>query len=117
MMDFMMPLAEELQSIFYGLKMSWEKGDVMFVFIESDCEEAVNQVNDPYPEFWLADLVMLITNLQNEAWESSVVVHVVNSTNEAATTLAWSRIGADGGLNQFDKAPTFLHPILTAVRM
>lgn len=117
MMGMMLPLAAELWSIFYGLKMAWEKGDVKSVFIESDSEEAVNEVNNPDPHFWLADLVVLITNLQNEAWDSCVVVHVATSSNEAATAFANSQLSGDGGLVEFDQAPPFLYSNLAADRM
>ena len=50
MMGMFVSLATELWFIFYGLKMVWEKGDVKFVFIELDCEEAVNEVNNVDPK-------------------------------------------------------------------
>ncbi|KAL8134771.1 hypothetical protein AgCh_009691 [Apium graveolens] len=34
------------------------------------------------PEFWFFDLVLLINNLMNKAWDSCAVVHMTNSTNE-----------------------------------
>ncbi|KAL8099826.1 hypothetical protein AgCh_032182 [Apium graveolens] len=42
------------------------------------------------------------------------VVHVANSVNDAATTFVIAQISADGGLNEFHEAPSFLRPILAA---
>ena len=66
MIGLCVPLGAELWSIFYGLKLAWEK-EVKHVVIESDCAEAVNQVNNPDPDFGLVDLVLLIKNIEGEA--------------------------------------------------
>lgn len=89
------PVAAKLWSIFYGLKLAWEKGDVKHVVIECETQEAVNEVNILDPDFWLADLVLLIKNLENE---SCVIQHVSKDGNAAASVVANSELDGDGGI-------------------
>ncbi|KAL1802697.1 hypothetical protein ACET3Z_031344 [Daucus carota] len=56
MIGLTLPLATEIWSIYYELKLAWERGDVSNVVIECDDEEAMNHVNKPDPDFWLLDL-------------------------------------------------------------
>lgn len=58
MTRMMVSLSVELWFIFNRLKIFWEKGDVRYVFVESDCEEVMNEVNNPDLEFWWANLVV-----------------------------------------------------------
>ena len=117
MMGLLVPVAAELWSIFYGLKMAWEKGNVKSVFIESDCLEAVNLINNPDPGFFLADLVDMIKALESEEWDSCAIVHVPSSSNEAATALARAYVDGEGGLVDLPRAPAFLQPMIDAERM
>ena len=112
MIGLAVPVAAELWSIFYGLKLAWEKGYIKHVVIESECLEAVNQVNNPDPAFWFAEMVELITGLLNEAWDSCVVVHVPSSSNVAATTLAELN-GCDGGVQEFGDVPGFMESLIS----
>lgn len=115
MIGLCVPLGAELWSIFYGLKLAWEK-EVKHVVIESDCEEAVNQVNSPDPDFGLIDLIMLIKNIEGEAWESCVIQHCSSGANAAAVALANHELNGDGGIEELDDAPGFMHAVLEADR-
>lgn len=53
-------------------------------------------------EFWLANLVVLIKNMENEAQESFVVKHVWKDVNVAAIALANSEVDDDGGITELD---------------
>ena len=114
MMGLLVPIAAELWSIFNGLKMAWEKGNVKSVFIELDCLEAVNQVNNLDPQFFLANLVDMIKARESEDWDSSAIVHVPSSSNEAATALARVYVDGEGRLVDLPRAPAFSHPIIDA---
>ncbi|WOH01420.1 hypothetical protein DCAR_0520804 [Daucus carota subsp. sativus] len=94
MMGLLVPLAAELWSIFYGLKMAWEMGNVHSVIIESDCKRAVDEVNNIDSAFVLADLVEMINSIM---------------------TLATSELtAADGGLRDIHDAPASLSSMLAA---
>lgn len=108
MIGLALPLAAEIWSIYYGLKLAWERGDVSNVIIKCDDEEAVNHVNNLDPDFWLLDLVLLIKNLENEAWDSCVIQHVPKTCNAPATVLAESEIDGNGD------APGFMSSVLAA---
>ena len=108
-MGLLVPLAAELWSIFYGLKVAWKIGNLLSVIIESDCKRAIDEVNNIDSDFALADFVMMINNIMSEDWDTCVVIHVPKDCNEVATTLATSELtDADGGLRDIHDAPVFL---------
>ena len=115
MMGLLVPLVAELWSIFYGLKMAWEMGNVRSVIIESDCKRAVDEVNNIDSAFVLADLVEMINSIMSEDWDSCVVIHVPKDCNAVATALATSELtAADGGLRDIHDAPASLSSMLAA---
>lgn len=114
MIGLVVPLGAELWSMFYGLKLAWEKGDTKHVVVECESQEALNAVSDPDPEFWLADLVDLIKKLESEAWESCRIEHVSVAGNKAATTLANSQLDGEGGIMELADAPAFMASVLAA---
>lgn len=113
MMGLNLPLGAELWSIYYGLKLAWETSNTS-VIVEVDSEEAVIAVNDPNPEFWLANLVGMIKMLLSEAWDACVITHIPTSANGAATALASTALGWDGGLNGLSSPPSSITSVLAA---
>lgn len=107
------PLGAELWSIFYGLKLAWEYG-VKRVVIESECVEAVNEVNNPDPSFWFAEMIEIIKTIKGEAWESCVIQHCDEGANRAAQTLASSQLYGEGGINELASGPGFMQAVLQA---
>ncbi|XP_074367270.1 uncharacterized protein LOC141707799 [Apium graveolens] len=114
MIGFVVQVGAELWSIFYGLKLAWEKVHMKHVVVECDSQEAVNVVTNPDPDFWLADLVALIKNLENEAWDSCRIEHVSKDENEAATVLVNSQLDGEGGVMKLANALGFMPSVLVA---
>lgn len=112
MIGLAVPVVVELWAIFYGLKAAWEKGNIKHVVVESECREAVDQVNNPDPGFWFADMVEMIKCLEHEAWDSCVIVHVPSSSNAAATTLAEHEFNGSGGVEEVPHVPGFMEALI-----
>ena len=116
MIGLAVPITAELWSIWYGLRLAWEKGQKS-VILECECAEAVDQVLHPDENNEMYDLIVLIRQIMAEAWDQCDIVHIPDSANLPAAALANRAIQGPGGLEDLLEPPTCVRRLLHADKM
>ncbi|XP_074327975.1 uncharacterized protein LOC141665890 [Apium graveolens] len=116
MIGLAVSITAAMWSIFYGLKLAWEHQDKS-VLVESDCEEAVNLVLNPNPDFEMYELICMINNIMSESWVLCELIYILSSANIAVAALANNAISDDGGIDELTVLPSIIRPILAAEKM
>ena len=111
MIGLAVPVTAELWSIWYGLRLAWEKGEKS-VILECECEDAVNQVLYPDENNEMFDLIVLIRHIMSESWDHCDIVHIPGSANLTVAALANRAIHAPGGLEDLLEPPSCIRKLL-----
>lgn len=84
------------------------------MLLQCETQETVYEANNLDPKSWITDLILLIKNLENKAWESYVILHVSKDGNATTIALANYELDVDGGMTEFGNAPAFTESIFAA---